>query len=71
LINFSDKQALIIFMFIKLRKNYIFKRLIMLIKRDKFDYTKWQTQLWQDETVEFLSAKAQQAWDKEKLHYEN
>ena len=47
------------------------ERFIMLIKRDKFDYTKWQTQLWQDETIESLSAKAQQAWDKEKLRYEN
>lgn len=38
---------------------------IMLIKRDKFDYTKWQSQLWEQESVESLSAKAQQAWDKD------
>lgn len=39
------------------------ERFIMLIKRDQFDYTKWQTQLWEDETVESLSAKAQKAWE--------
>lgn len=41
------------------------ERFIMLIKRDKFDYTKWQTQLWQQESVESLSNKAQQAWNKD------
>jgi hypothetical protein len=39
------------------------ERFIMLIKRDQFDYTQWQKNLWPDETVESLSAKAQQAWD--------
>jgi len=39
------------------------ERFIMLIKRDQFDYTQWQKNLWLDETVESLSAKAQQAWD--------
>jgi hypothetical protein len=39
------------------------ERFIMLIKRDKFDYTQWQRKLWQNESVESLSAKAQQAWD--------
>ena len=39
------------------------ERFIMLIKRDKFDYTDWQKDLWPDETVESLSKKAQQAWD--------
>ena len=39
------------------------ERFIMLIKRDKFDYTEWQKNLWVDESVESLSAKAQQAWD--------
>jgi hypothetical protein len=39
------------------------ERFIMLIKRDQFDYTKWQAQLWEDETVESLSAKAQKAWE--------
>lgn len=29
------------------------------------DYTQWQKNLWPDETVESLSAKAQQAWDKQ------
>jgi predicted RNase H-like HicB family nuclease len=30
---------------------------------DKFNYTKWQMQLWQQESIESLSAKAQQSWD--------
>ena len=32
-------------------------------KSDKFDYTEWQRPLWQQESVEYLSAKAQQAWN--------
>ena len=43
-----------------------YQELIMLIKRDKFDYTEWQKTLWQNETVESLSAKAQDAWNKNK-----
>ena len=39
------------------------ERFIMLIKRDKFDYTDWQKNLWHGETVGFLSEKAQRAWD--------
>jgi hypothetical protein len=39
------------------------QRFIMLLKRDKFDYTEWQKQLWQDETVESLSEKAKRAWE--------
>ncbi|MEY2700626.1 MAG: hypothetical protein RIQ52_1381 [Pseudomonadota bacterium] len=39
------------------------ERFIMLIKRDQFDYTKWQSKLWENETVESLSAKAQKAWE--------
>ena len=42
------------------------ERFIMLIKRDKFDYTEWQKKLWQNETIESLSAKAQEAWNKNK-----
>ena len=40
------------------------ERFIALLKRDKFDYTEWQRELWPEETVDFLSEKAQQAWDK-------
>ncbi|MCX7096870.1 MAG: hypothetical protein HOP34_03540 [Methylococcaceae bacterium] len=40
------------------------ERFIMLLKRDKFDYTQWQKKLWQDETLESLSEKAQQAWER-------
>ena len=39
------------------------ERFIMLLKRDQFDYTEWQKNLWPDETVESLSEKAQKAWD--------
>ena len=39
------------------------ERFIMLLKRDKFDYTEWQKNLWKDESVETLSNKAQRAWD--------
>ncbi|WP_347989735.1 hypothetical protein [Methylomonas sp. AM2-LC] len=39
------------------------ERFIMLIKRDKFDYTEWQKKLWANETVESLSAQAQKAWE--------
>ena len=39
------------------------KHFIMLIKRDKFNYTDWQQNLWPDETVESLSEKAQRAWE--------
>lgn len=40
------------------------ERFIMLIKRDKFDYTQWQKNLWQEESIESLSKKAQIAWEK-------
>jgi len=40
------------------------ERFIMLIKRDKFDYTEWQKKLWSDETVESLSEKALRAWER-------
>ena len=40
------------------------ERFIMLIKRDKFDYTDWQKKLWPDETVESLSEKALRAWER-------
>ncbi|CCE23763.1 hypothetical protein [Methylotuvimicrobium alcaliphilum] len=39
------------------------ERFIMLIKREQFDYTHWQTKLWKNETVESLSKKAQKAWE--------
>ncbi|ANE55312.1 hypothetical protein [Methylomonas sp. DH-1] len=39
------------------------ERFIMLIKREQFDYTQWQTQLWKNETVESLSEKAQKEWE--------
>jgi len=39
------------------------QNVFMLLKRDKFDYTEWQKKLWQDETVESLSEKAQKVWE--------
>ena len=39
------------------------ERFLMLIKRNNFDYTEWQRNLWSDETVESLSRKAQAHWE--------
>lgn len=43
------------------------ERFIMLLKRDKFDYTEWQKNLWTEESVESLSNKAQRAWEQNKV----
>ena len=43
------------------------ERFIMLLKRDKFDYTEWQKNLWTEESVESLSNKAQRAWEQNKI----
>ena len=37
------------------------ERFITLIIREPFDYTKWQRDLWPDESVEVLSKKAMEA----------
>jgi len=37
------------------------ERFISLIIRESFDYTKWQRDLWPDESVEGLSKKAMEA----------
>ena len=37
------------------------ERFISLIIREPFDYTKWQRDLWPDESVEGLSKKAMEA----------
>ena len=37
------------------------ERFISLIIREPFDYTKWQRDLWPDESVEELSKKAMEA----------
>lgn len=39
------------------------ERFIMLIKRNKFDYTEWQRNLWHHKSIESLSSKAQAAWE--------
>jgi hypothetical protein len=38
------------------------ERFIMLMKRNNFDYTEWQRNLWVDEPLETLSEKAQKHW---------
>ena len=40
------------------------ERFISLIIREPFDYTKWQRDLWADESVESLSKKAMEAIQK-------
>jgi hypothetical protein len=40
------------------------ERFITLIKRENFDYTEWQRNLWPEETVESLSRKAQEHWQR-------
>lgn len=34
------------------------ERFIALVQREKFDYTKWQKELWKDKTVEEISEMA-------------
>ena len=36
------------------------EKFIVMLNREKFDYTRWRENLWQNETLESLSAKAQQ-----------
>ena len=36
------------------------EKFIMLIKRDPFDYTEWQTHLWEEKTVDELFLAAQE-----------
>ncbi len=40
------------------------ERFIVMLNREQFDYTQWRENLWQDETLESLSCKAQ-------AYYEN
>lgn len=40
------------------------EKFIVLVNRNGFDYQKWRTHLWQEETLESLSRKAQ-------TYYEN
>jgi hypothetical protein len=35
------------------------ERFIGILNREKFDYTRWRENLWQNETLESLSSKAQ------------
>lgn len=41
------------------------ERFISLLIREPFDYTKWQQELWPDESVQELSKKAMQALEVE------
>ena len=40
------------------------ERFIALLQRDKFDYTKWQKDLWKDKSVKELSKMATKARSK-------
>jgi hypothetical protein len=42
------------------------EKFVVMLNREKFDYTQWRENLWQDETLESLSAKAQQFYRHEK-----
>lgn len=42
------------------------EKFIVLLSREKFDYTRWRENLWQGETLESLSAKAQQHYNRQK-----
>jgi hypothetical protein len=44
------------------------ERFISLVKRGNFDYTEWQRNLWQNETIESLTEKAQKNWEKKYGH---
>jgi hypothetical protein len=35
------------------------EKFVVMLNRDKFDYTRWRENLWQNETLESLSDKAQ------------
>jgi hypothetical protein len=35
------------------------EKFVVMLNRDKFDYTRWRENLWQHETLESLSDKAQ------------
>ena len=38
------------------------ERFIMLIKKDSFDYTKWQEDLFEDMSIEEIHEKAAELW---------
>ena len=40
------------------------ERFISLVMREKFDYTKWQENLYQNETLKDLAEKADNFWKK-------
>lgn len=42
------------------------ERFIALIKRGEFNYTEWRKMLWEDLSVEELSARASEFWNKNK-----
>jgi hypothetical protein len=42
------------------------EKFIVMLNREKFDYTRWRENLWQGETLESLSAKAQQHYNRQK-----
>ncbi len=43
------------------------ERFIALIRRDNFDYTEWRKDLWEDLSVQDLSAKAMEAYSRKDI----
>jgi len=39
------------------------EKFIIMVNRNGFDYQQWRTHLWQEETLESLSSKAQQYYE--------
>ncbi len=42
------------------------EKFIRLISKERFDYTQWQSKLWEDEPIEKVSEKAMQYRSKQK-----
>ena len=42
------------------------ERFIVLIRRENFDYTEWRKDLWENLSIEELSAKAMEAYQQKK-----
>ncbi len=46
------------------------EKFLALINREKFDYVQWRENLWQGETLESLSEKAQRHYQNKKQSHE-
>jgi len=43
------------------------ERFIALIRRDNFDYTEWRKNLWENLSIEELSAKAMESYQQKRI----